>query len=79
MPFEVSMSRVSHTFNRDASLRVARAASHLHQASKQLAAATNAVPDRYHQRQLRRLLADLRGLSLPFACLASSLQRGGGR
>jgi hypothetical protein len=73
------MPQVSHTLNRAASLRVARAESHLQQAGKQLAAATVAVPDRYHRRQLRRLLADLRALSPPFACVASSLDRGGGR
>lgn len=73
------MSRVSHNFNRVASVRVARAASHLNQAGRQLAAATDAAPDRYHRQRLRRLLADLRALSLPVAGLASSLERGGGR
>lgn len=73
------MHQVSHASNRAASLRVARAASHLHQAGKQLAAASHAAPDRYHQQRLRRLLADLRELSLPVAGLASSLERGGGQ
>jgi hypothetical protein len=73
------MERVSHRFNRAASIRVARAASHLNQAGRQLAAATQAAPDHYHQQRMRRLLADLRELSLPIAGLASSLQRGGGQ
>lgn len=73
------MSKVSHTISRAATLRVTRAASHLNQAGKQLAAATSAAPDRYHQQRLRRLLADLRELSLPIAGLASSLERGGGQ
>jgi len=66
-------------FNRAASIRLARAASHLHQAGKQLAAATQAAPDRYHQQRLRRLAVDLRELSLPLAGLGSSLNRGGGQ
>jgi len=73
------MPQVSHTFSRAASLRVARAASHLNQAGRQLSAATHAAPDRYHQQRLRRLLVDLRELSLPIAGLAASLERGGGR
>ena len=71
------MPKVSHTFNRAASLRVARASFHLHQAGYQLAAATNATPDRYHQQRLRRLVADLRELSEPLAGLVSSLGRAG--
>jgi hypothetical protein len=78
MPFEVSMSRVSHTLSRAASIRVARAASHLHQAGRQLAAASHATRNRYHQERLRCLLADLRELSLPMTGLVSSLQRRGG-
>ena len=73
------MHQVSHRFSRAASLRVARAASHLNQAGRQLAAATHAAPDRYHQQRLRRLAADLRELSLPLAGLVSSIERGGGQ
>lgn len=72
------MPQVSHTSNRAASLRVARAASHLHQAGKQLAAATQAAPNRYHRDRLHRLLVDLRELALPVTGLVSSLERGGG-
>lgn len=73
------MPQVSHTSSRAASIRVARAASYLHQAGQQLTAATNAAPDRYHQQRLRRLLADLRELSQPVEGLVSSLERGGGQ
>jgi hypothetical protein len=64
---------------RAASLRVARAASHLNQAVRQLTAATHAAPSRYHQQQLRRLAVDLRVLSEPIEGLATFLKRGGGR
>ena len=70
------MSEVSHTLNRAASIHLARVASHLTQAGKQLSAATHAVPDRYHQQRLRRLAVDLRELSLPLMGLVSSLERG---
>jgi hypothetical protein len=73
------MSKVSHTLSLAASRHIARVASHLNQAGKQLSAATQAAPNRYHQQRLRRLLADLRGLSLPVDNLASSLQRRGGQ
>lgn len=66
-------------FNRAASLHITRAASHLNQAGRQLAAATQTAPDRYHQQRLRRLLADLHELSKPVAGLAHSLERGGDR
>lgn len=72
------MPQVSHTPNHAASIRLARVASHLHQAGKQLAIATRGA-DRYHRQRLRRLLDDLRELSLPIASLVSSLTRGGGR
>jgi hypothetical protein len=65
--------------NRAASLRVARAVSHIQRAGQQLTAATNAAPDRYHQKRLRRLSVDLRELSQPLAGLVSSLERGGGQ
>ena len=64
---------------RAASLRIARVASHLHQAGKQLQAARNSAPDRYLQKQLGRLAVDLRELSSPIAGLASVLARGGDR
>lgn len=73
------MNRVSHTSNRAASLRLARAVSHLQRAGQQLSAATNAAPNRHHQNQLRRLAIDLREVSLPIAGLASLLARGGDR
>lgn len=74
------MLRVSHTSSRAASVRLARTVSrHLHQASKGLTAATHAAPDRYHQKQLRRLVADLRELSNPLAGIVMSLERGGRR
>lgn len=65
--------------NRAASLRVARAASHLKQAGQQLIAAADAAPTRYHQQQLRRLTVDLRAFSVPIEGLASFLEHGGGR
>jgi hypothetical protein len=65
--------------NRAASLRIARALSHLQQAGRQLRAATHAAPTRYHQQQLRRLTVDLRALSAPIEGLASFLERKGGR
>jgi hypothetical protein len=71
------MERVSHISGRAASLRVERATYHLNSAGQQLAAATHAAPDRYHQQRLRRLLADLRGLSQPLSGIALSLARGG--
>jgi len=71
------MSQVDHTSNHVASIRLARVASHLHQAGRQLAAATHAAPNRYHQQRLRRLAADLRTLSAPIEWLASLLERGG--
>jgi len=73
------MPQVSHTSNRAASIRVSRAASHLNQAEKQLAAASEAAPDRHLQQRLRRFAVDLRELSLPLAGLALSLHRGGGQ
>jgi hypothetical protein len=73
------MERVSHTANRAASIRLARAVSHLQRAGQQLTAATHAAPDRYHQQQLRRLAVDLRALSLPIEGLASLLGHGRGR
>ncbi len=73
------MPQVSHVPNYAASVRVARAASHLHQANQQLAAATHAKLGRYCQHRLRRLMADLRELSLPLAGIALRLERGGGQ
>lgn len=73
------MGQISHRSNRAASVRVARVAYFLHQAAKQLSAASHSAPDRYHQQRLLRLLADLRELSLPLAGLVSSLGRGGER
>ncbi len=71
------MSRVSHTSDCAASIRLARAVSHLQQAGKELSAATQAAPDRYHQKQLRSLAVDLRTLSMPITGIATSLERGG--
>jgi HAMP domain-containing protein len=71
------MRQVSHTSSRAASLRLARAVSHLQRARQQLSAATHAAPNPYHQEQIRRLAADLRTLSQPIAGIASSLERGG--
>jgi hypothetical protein len=65
--------------NRVARLRLTRAVSHLQRAGQQLSAATHAAPNRYHQKQLRRLAIDLRELSSPIAGLASMLARGGDR
>ena len=79
MPFEVSMSRVSHISHRAATVRLVRAASHLRQAGKHLTAASHAAPDRHLQKRLRRISADLNELSLPLASLVSSLERGGGQ
>lgn len=73
------MERVSHSSNRAASLRVARAVSHLKRAGQQLTAAADAAPTRYHQQQLRRLTVDLRTLSAPIEGLASFLDHGGCR
>ena len=77
MPCGVSMNLVSHTLNRAASIRLARAVSHLQRAGQQLTAATHAAPNRFHQDQLRRLAMDLRALSLPIEGLASFLVHGG--
>ena len=73
------MSKVSHTNDRAASLRLTRAVSHLNQAGRQLAAATVAAPSRYHQKQIRRLSVDLRTLSAPIEGLASFLEKAGDR
>jgi hypothetical protein len=73
------MLRVSHTSSRTASIRLARVVSHLHQASKELTAATHAAPYRFHHNQLRNLTLDLRELASPIAGLAASLERGGRR
>jgi hypothetical protein len=71
------MRQVSHTVNSTATLRLARAVSHLHQAGTQLTAVINAAPSRYHQRQIRRLIVDLRTFSAPIESLASFLERAG--
>ena len=73
------MAQVSHTSNREASLRLSRVVSHLQRAGQQLSAATHAAPNRYHQKQLRRLAIDLREVSSPIAGLASKLKLGGDR
>ena len=73
------MERVWHNSSLAASKRLARAVSHLQRAGKQLSAATHAAPNRYHQKQLRRLAIDLRELSQPIAGIASTLARGGER
>ena len=73
------MERVWHSSNRAASIRLARAVSHLQRAGQQLTAATHAAPTRYHQQQLRRLAVDLRALSAPIEGLASFLEHGGAR
>lgn len=72
------MDKVSHTSNRTASIRLSRAVCHLRRAGQQLSAATHAAP-RYHQKQLRNLIADLRQVSSPIAGLALFLARGGDR
>ena len=72
------MDRVWHNSSRTASLRLARAVSHIQQAGQQISAAINVAPDRYHQQRLRRLEVDLRELSSPIAGLATILSRGGG-
>jgi hypothetical protein len=72
------MASVFHTSNRAASRHLVRAASNLNKAGRDLVAATQAAP-RYHQKQLRNLVADLRQLSSPVAGLASRLARGGDR
>ena len=62
-----------------ASIRLARAISHLQRAGQHLNAATYAAPNHYHQKQLRRLAVDLRTLSAPILGLASSLEHRGDR
>jgi len=74
-----SMAQASHTSSRAASLRLARAVSHLQRAEQQLTAATHAAPSRHHQKQLRDIAVDLRALSGPIAGLASFLERRGGQ
>lgn len=66
-------------FNHAASLRLARAASHLNQAGQQLAAARNAAPDRHNREKLHRLARDLQELSQPVARMVAALEREGGR
>jgi len=73
------MHQVSHRFNHAASHHLARVAAYINQAGRHLSDASRSAPDRYHERRLRRLLADLRTLSEPLAGLASSLERGGGQ
>ena len=65
----------SHT----ASLRLARVASHLNQAGKQLAAARNAAPDRHSREKLFRLARDLQELSQPVARIVAAIKGGDGR
>jgi hypothetical protein len=65
--------------NRAASLRLARAVSHLRRAGQQLTAATHAAPSRFHQNQLRRLAIDLKAFSAPIKGLAAFLEHGGDR
>jgi len=70
------LHRNSRTF---ASLRLARAASHLQRAGQQLAAAKNGAVDRHNRDKLYRLERDIRELSQPIAQMMAALERGGGR
>lgn len=70
------MNRVSHTNHRSASIRLARAVSHLQRANRELTAATQAAPDRYHQNQLRHLAVDVRELSNPLSRIVWTLENG---
>ena len=65
--------------NRAASVRLARAVSHLQQARQHLTAATHAASNRYYENRLRRFALDLRAFSEPVEGLASFLEHGGGR
>jgi len=73
------MAQVKHISNRAASIRLARAISHLQRAEQQLTAATHAAPSRYHQKQLRHIAVDLRTLFGSVAGLASFPELGGGQ
>jgi hypothetical protein len=66
-------------FNRSASLRLERVASHLNQAGQQLAAAGNAALDRHNREKLYRLARDLEEFSQPVARMVAALERGGCR
>jgi len=69
------MSKVEHTSSRAASRRLARAASLLNLASKQLNAASDVSPDRYHRTKFHNLALGLREFTLPLSRIASVLER----
>jgi hypothetical protein len=61
--------------NRAASRKLVRAVSFLARASKQLGAASQASPDRYHRNKFHRLALGLRVFSVPSSRIASVLER----
>ena len=73
------MARADHIPSNTASKHIARAASLLNRAEKQLSAASTTASDHYHRDQLQGLAFDLRRLDAPLLRLAHSVVSGGGR
>jgi hypothetical protein len=64
------------TSRRVASRKLARSLAYLHHAERQMASASQAAPDRYHQDRLRFIANGLRELSIPLTRIVSRLERG---
>jgi hypothetical protein len=62
--------------HRISSRRLARALVFLHRAERQMAGASQAAPDRYHQNHLHCIATGLRDLSIPLMRIVSRLERG---
>jgi hypothetical protein len=71
-----SRMKLDNVSPRIASRRVTRALTLLHRASRQLEAASQSAPDRYHKDEIFSFALGLRGLCLPLGRVASRLERG---
>jgi hypothetical protein len=63
------------TSRRVASRKLARSLAYLHSAERQMASASQAEPNRYHQDRLRFITDGLSELSIPLTRIVSRLER----